>query len=392
MATTLDNQTEPEQTGEPEVIQVEVPRSRGLGAVMVIFGVAAIGAGALWLAADPLTGGPFLVVATPYVLILVGAGLVVGGLILLTWRQDYIVSPEEVTAVRSILGIKHVWREWTDSYEGLLLEDELSSGPGVVVSRAAIMLWHPNPKRKVCLASDEDAESLQSLLIGFCRLLGLPALTRTAEGMRPTAPEDVGRPVIELLVEGKLGPPVGQGNLSSPPVGVEVCTISPDVELVVTANDLRFILVMAAGAGVSALAVHQGFHRGGRHLVYGVLGIAGLLAFPGCIAFTFAASSTITLRGDRIELGFRLPLLGRRTTRTIKAVDVDDVYVGRPVHETSEDLIGKVIDWVFRSNDGVVISTGKKKITLGEGLSRDGLEWLKACILSHMSRHSESVQ
>lgn len=119
-----------------------------------------------------------------------------------SYRQ-YTFTREAVTySGRGLLG-RRKWQEPLSSYRGVLMSQRLEGRNGTIY---LLTLKHRERRSRDILLFYEELTPLciRERQEHCARLLGLPALTETADGLAERAPADLDKPVRQRVVEGSL--------------------------------------------------------------------------------------------------------------------------------------------------------------------------------------------
>jgi len=360
---------------ESETLPVEsnTGGSVGCAAVLFVFALAA------------LAGAVFMVVAEEYrgedwvmgLVFALGAYVLLSvlGVLALRYRDNWTLTATSVEhRWRRILG----WKQWTvplSSYAGVLMHDVYHSGGknNASYTEYILDLHHEEDKKKTLrLWCCRSYEMHRSECERYARLLDLPALVKTEDGIERREVDDLDKSVRERVAEGAMEVTF---DASAPPPGEKLMVSVEGDGLVITtrggalSKSARVLPVvfglMAAGAIVGGTFVP-------RQATY-VLSAVGGIFFLMAIGITFAGR----LLGQYLEIsaaGVRTWWThpwGRFAEKMLPADEIEEVVVRTP--QGSQGFTA------------VVIMTDTDMAWWGWSLEDEELEWVRDCIVAVIS-------
>ncbi len=345
-------------------------RHRGVGVFLVIFSLLWGGFPTLFLIASILNGSFEPAMLFVLVFSIVGTGLFLFGLKLMTTRRVIRFDRDRIELdERSIFGHKN-WTEPLDRYAGVRSRSEYHSGGKNQSSYTLYIceLHHEDPKKKVRLYASRVEAGLRKRLERYCRQLGLPALEGDDSNLTVRSVEDLDKSVRDLVREGKLAV---QFDPTQPPpagIGLQVEGNRLQIELPRT----RFPLVAGLiGFLVPGVFIWIGFGVKEVPLFFGLIGVLVACGFLFVLAWNAIAVTVVQVDPDTIRWFQRVPW-GETAGRTIESGHVESIRAGRIVEN--------------QARMGVLLVTDERTHVLGSGLPRESLDWLCHCLLAVISR------
>jgi hypothetical protein len=304
------------------------------------------------------------------ILVFTVAGL---GLFLFGLNQFFIKGKLRITKdeiefeKRGLFGRKQ-WREPMASYEGILSRSEYHSGSKNSPSYTLyiVELYHPEKKKRIKLYQSRSEMGFRAKWEEHCRAMNLPAVEDGEGGLIRRNVEDLDKSVRELRKENKIE--VKFDPNEDPPEGLDL-SVNED-QLLVTQNQSMMtpvgFLIMLLFPGIF---IYVGFFLEDCPVFFGIVGVFLELVFLAVGAWLLITRPQVRLTRDDVHL-LRLTPWGETHGVHIRADDIEQVVVKK-----DEKTHRKA----------VVITTDDQQKAFGEGLSAEGLEWLKNCILTVVS-------
>lgn len=259
------------------------------------------------------------------------------------------------------------WEAPLSAYRGVLVEGR-RGGENNPVYR--VVLKHEERRRRdVVLYQSPSREMLRARLEECSRLLGVPALSKTEEGLVARAPEDLDKSVRRRVAEGRLeaafdprsGPPGRHLSVSIEGDALRLRSRAWGPLAPLTAVILLF--------GVSALAGRPANIPYLRAVPTDLIAFSlagGLLG----LGWTLLVYEELLVSPREVRGRFRTPW-GSFSEKALPAEEVEEVYAGRLPEGSSPARVHAVAD------SGVV--------SFGIGLSKAQGKWVRDCVIAIVS-------
>ncbi len=193
--------------------------------------------------------------------------LVIGGLLVtlfglsqFIYREETVIDSETVRRTRRGLSGFKRWQETLPRYRGVLKEYQYWSSqdrPGMSYMEYTLSLHHDEPSKRVLLYESRNSmtcppDEWSRLWAHYANLFRLPVLEGGRDGVAASTVEDLTRPILDKIAEGKVHVPKIDLNRPRLPSGLSlnreddlwVVTLKP----VGYVGKTAFLLAMAAGA------------------------------------------------------------------------------------------------------------------------------------------------
>ena len=295
----------------------------------------------------------------------IGTGLFIGGLYLVTSRTTTILSHEQVSVTRKSLFGTLQWTAPLASFLGIRYRSEYHSGGKNRPSYTLyiVELHHKEPRKAVCLYESRSESGVRAIWEDACRKLSLPAVEGAGANLVIRSVEDLDKSVKELAQAGKLQ--VEFDPSLPPPAGLSLKADGRFLEVSVTKRAGGMLFGALFAVLFSGLFIYIGFFVRNAPIVFGIFGSGFLLIFLIVLAWTIITTEQIRVAKDEIQLRRQTPW-GPTNGRRIDAATVEVVRIGKKDGQGSE---------------GVLIETDAGTTLIGAGLPAGCLVWLKNCIL-----------
>lgn len=344
---------------------------RGAGVFMIIFslfwgGMPTFGLISSLLKGEMQPGLWFLLIFT-----IIGTGLLIFGLKMVTTRRTIRFSATQVDFdERSLFG-QRIWSEPLKNFPGVRTWSEYHSGGKNRSSYTLYIaeLFHPEPRKRLRLYESRSEEGLRGIQEGYCRQLNVPALEGEPGNFVARNVEDLDKSVRELASEGKLK--IAFDPAKPPPAGVTLSVIEE--------KRLRIELPrtpVAVGGVVMAVVISSifiGISVGVKSApaMIGVFGAIFLLVVVAGLVWQIVARPVVVAGADSIEVRHRTPW-GETRGRTIESARIESVRIGQRTAN--------------QGPAGLMLVTDQRTEIIGAGMPAAVLEWLRDCILAVVAR------
>lgn len=294
----------------------------------------------------------------------VGIGLFILGIKLLLSRKIIRIDVEGVTVrQKGLFG----WTSWTepfDRYRGVLSRSEYHSGGKNSPSYTLyiVELAHDEKQKIVRLYTSRSEAGHRKIWEEYCRKLKMSAVEKDGDGYIERSVEDLDKSAAELVREGKV-------DLAFDPrknVPEHLQVVPEDDELVITVVRKKISLIGALlGLAIPSVFIYVGFFVKGAPFMFGIVGVFFLLVITAVMIWNAVTKEQIrvSVRGVNV---CQLTPWGQTAGRQIKSNAIETVRVWK------KDGTGAEAVWL--AGDTATIS-------VGQGLKREALEWLRDCIL-----------
>lgn len=338
--------------------------SKGLGIFLICFALFWGGIPTFALA-KAIANGKF----TPGLLFLliffaIGVALFIFGFNQFFSKTVTTIDSEKVSVKsKSLFGKKH-WSEPLSNYEGIMSRSEYHSGGRDRTSYTLyiVELYHKDRDKRVDLYESRSDEGVRTIWEDCCRNLSLPAIEESSSGLIKRDVEDLDKSVRELAREGKVK--MDFDPRQQPPAGI-TARVEGDVLALTVLKKRVSVPGALIGLIVLSIPIYFSFFEKKIPIIFGVMGIAFIAIIILGTLWELITKPQIRIANDRINV-IRLTPWGKTKGSQVAISEIEMVKVGK------ED--GQ------QQREAVIISTDSGELTVGEGLSRDALEWLKSCI------------
>lgn len=343
--------------------------TRGAGVFLVIFSCfwGGIPAAILIKSAASGTMEPGLLYLILFVVI--GLGIFMGGLYLLTASTTTSLSLQEVrVSRRSVFGTKE-WRSPLSAFTGVRSRREYHSGSDNSPSYTLYLveLLHSDPKKTVRLYESRGEAGHRRIWEDACRALGLPAVEGDGANLVLRAAGDLDKSVKDLAREGKLH--VEFDPAKAPPPGLSLKVDGHYLELSVKTRNPGSLLGLLIALIVPGIFIYVGFFVKGVPVFFGIVGLIFMLIFGGGMLWTLLTTEQIRVAKDEIHVR-RLTPWGPMSGTRLDCRRIEVVRIGKKDEQGEEGVL-------IESDAGITL--------VGSGLPDADLEWLKNCILKIIS-------
>ncbi len=313
----------------------------------------------LWAILNRMLAAATLGTLVPFILISIGVFIL--GLSLKVRKDAITITHDTVSFRHRGLFSGYEWEEALAGYEGVLLR----KATGGKRSYNIIELHHSNPERCIDLAVYLMAwipeNDVRAKWKDYSRRLNLPALNETSEGIVGRKPSDLDRPIGEIAREAGAGAELP--DISAPPRGLTLARaggseiVSVDVKKTMTPSTLVLLAFCAAMIAIGAAKADNI-----RYLIVGAFGM--LLA---AYALLYTVFDLVTKMTVRVEAGLfhfaRRTPFGEIARKTVETGTIEEILITRGP---------------YQKFDAVSIVTDRLSVRIGEKLSNEALQWLKA--------------
>lgn len=298
----------------------------------------------------------------------IGTGIFLGGLWLLTRQERTIIHADHVEqTVRSIFG-RREWSEPLTAFPGVVYRSEYHSGGKNSSSYTLyiVELHHEDKKKRIKLYSSRSDSGVRGIWEDCCRYLELPALEDNGGVMQARASEDLDKSVRELAAEGKLE--VAFDPAAPPPAGIGLKLDGSKLRVEVEASAMPIWAALIA-VGLPGIFIYLGFW-GDAPIFFGVIGVIFMAIFGAATIWNIFTREVIELDRESIRI-FRTSRRGDSAGKMVNPESVESVTVrgdGNGQQKT------------------VRIQTDAETHKIGAGLKEDALVWLRDCVLAVITR------
>lgn len=296
---------------------------------------------------------------------IIGTGLFLGGLYMLTCQTTTVLSREHASVTqKSIFGTKQ-WTARLSDFTGIRSRSEYH--PGTRHSPAytlyIVELLHPAPKQTVRLYEARTESGVRGIWENACRVLALPAVEGEGATLVTRAVEDLDKSVRELAREGKLH--VNFDPTKPPPAGLTLRVDATFLELSIKARKGPTIAGGLFGILFSGIFVYVGFFIKGGPFFFGIVGSVIMLIVILMVVWSLITTEQIRVAKEEIHSLRKTPW-GLTTGIRINTTGVETVRIGKKGGQGAT---------------GILIETDGGTQIVGAGLPSPSLEWLRNCIL-----------
>ena len=295
----------------------------------------------------------------------IGTGVFIGGLYLMTCSSTTTLSLDHVAVTRkSLFGTKQ-WTARLSDFTGVRSRSEYHSGGKNNPSYTLyiVELLHPEPKKAVRLYESRMDLCIRGIWENACRVLNLPAVEGEGSNLVTRAVEDLDKSVKDLAREGKLH--VDFDPTKPPPAGLTLKVDGKFLELSVKTRKGGTFAGGLIGILFSGVFVYIGFFIKSGPLLFGIVGSLIMLVIILSVIWSLITTEQIRVAKDEVHLRRQTPWGPTNGTR-IDTTGVEIVRIGKKDGQGTE---------------GILIETDGGTQMVGAGLPANCLEWLKNCIL-----------
>ena len=274
-------------------------------------------------------------------------------------REETTISQRNV-AVRSrgMLGWMS-WLEPLDRYEGVLLQKK-SSRTRNSPTRYIVELHHSETKKIVLLYASMSDSGLRAKAEYYCKRLNMPLLESDDDSLVRRNVDDLDKSVRELAAEGKL---TSEFDPSEPPPAGLSTHIDGDTFVVIVERNFRSVKIRFIGLLFGGVCLASAFFVEEGSFGLGFFGLLITVVF----AFSGHFKPEIRINKDVVHLRYLGPW-GPTSGQQIRVADVESVTIAS--HDGQKGF------------EGLVLTSNTGELRIGDGLSKDVLEWVKKCILA----------
>jgi hypothetical protein len=338
--------------------------SKGLGIFMMIFALFWGGLPTIVLIISIASGKfePGMLLVLFFTLI--GAALFVGGLNVVVGSTITIIDRTRVSVTKkSLFGTKQ-WSEQLSVFDGVLSRSEYHQGGKNQPSYTLyiVELRHADPKKAVKLYESRSDEDFRAIWEDYCRKLNLQALETDGGTLVKRDVEDLDKSVKELVREGKVK--VKFDPSKAPPAELSLRVDGDVLELTVVkkkSSPVGYAIALI----IPGVFAYIGFFVKGCPILFGIVGAVLFAVVAWGIVWSLIAKDQIRIGKDEIRTRQLTPW-GATEGASVRSEGIETVRIGK------EGGSGQ---------NGVVLETDERHVTVGAGLSAESLEWLKNCIV-----------
>lgn len=256
-------------------------------------------------------------------------------------------------------------RAGLDSYPGVLRKTVHYSRNKQTREAFLTLLAHGDRSMTVVLAASPDEAKGREQVEAYARWLDKPALEETADGYLARDPEDLDKPLAQLVAEGKIVSSYRSG--STPPAEVKV----------EHGDDLIVVSLLKGAVAMWVWALVAGIFAASAFLIIGFVAeleariAGGAVAFLVLVGVLYAAirqmrtTRQILLRRANLSLA-NTTKAGPQITATMALDDIETVRVAKTRYSS----------WALH------IDTDKGSHVTGEGMPRRALTWVQDLIIA----------
>ena len=295
----------------------------------------------------------------------IGTGLFLGGLYLLTTNTTTTLTLEQVSVTRKSAFGTRQWTARMSEFTGIRNRSEFHSGGKNSPSYTLyiVELLHPDSQKTVRLYESRMNAGIRGIWENACRALNLAAIEGEGADLVSRAVEDLDKSVKDLAREGKLKV---QFDLSKPPpAGLALKIDGPILELSVRGRKRSSLAGGVFGLVFSGIFVYIGFFMKGAPLIFGIFACVSVLIILTATVWSLISTEQIRVAKDEIHVRRQTPWGPTKGIR-ISTTGVETVRIGKQNGQGA---------------NGILIETDDGQSMIGTGLPSESLEWLKNCIL-----------
>lgn len=343
---------------------------RGTGIFLVLFSLFWGGLPTMGLITSAYSGSfkPEMIFMLLFTVI--GAAMFLGGIHMLIGSTTTIIDRNRVTVIKKSLFGTRQWTESLPAFMGITWRSEYHSGGKNRPSYTLyiVELKHSDAKKMVKLYESKSGADIRAIWENYCRQLNMPAVETDGNSVIKRDVADLDKSVRQLIEEGKVKVNMAP---TSPPRDLAVKADGDVLELTVVKKKLAplgFIIMLI----VPLAFIYAGFFMKDCSVIFGLIGVVILVIFIAGAVYSYMSSNQIRIGRDEIHIRQRLPW-GISDGEKIKTELIEVVRIGRKSGQ---------------GGDAVLLETDHGDFKVGEGLSRDALEWIKNCILRQIALQS----
>ncbi len=324
----------------------------------------------VWTGFNLLIGQSLLEEPMPMPLVMIPILLV--GLVFFAFALRMILYRRVVTIDRDVVTIDQ--RNWfrtkrrraaLDSYPGVLRKKLHYSRNKQTREAFLSLLAHGDRSMTVVLAASPDEAKGREQAEAYARWLDKPALEETAEGYLARDPDDLDKPLAQLVAEGKIVSSYRSG--STPPAEVKV----------EQGDDLIVVSLLKGSVAMWVWSLVAGVFAASAFLIIGFVTdleariAGGAVAFLVLVGVLYAAirqmrtTRQILLRRANLSLA-NTTKSGPQITATMALDDIETIRVAKTRYSS----------WALH------IDTDKGSHVTGEGMPRRALTWVQDLIIA----------
>ena len=312
------------------------------------------------------------------ILILLWIGPFLAALVYLITTGDLTVGGEEVTynLTRGLWG-RRFWSEPLSTYTGVLYDYQRYGGTVGETSSDSVLtieLLHDDPIRTVILEKRENyfkhSSEMRQMWEEYAKLLNLPALRRTEDGIEARELEQLDVSAAELVQDGLV-----RYELESEAIPKEIDVVGSQDVLVLGLNYRTVSIWKTLGGLAFAVAISLiGAIFGGGVIVFVVGGLFLLAPLVEYLADR-VTHYRLMVSPVFVKLAISMPWISDKVLRHLSATDIEEVNV-----------VDRVINGKTQGAPAIHIEGDSGEIVVGTGLPVETLEWIKGCVLEVLAR------
>ena len=299
----------------------------------------------------------------------IGTGIFMGGLYLLTRRITTTIARDQVSVLKRSLFGESQWSAPLSAFTGVRNRSEYHTGGKNQASYTLYLveLLHPESRKTVRLYESRSDAGVRGIWEDACRALNMPAVEGEGAQAVKRAVEDLDKSVKELAREGKLH--VEFDAARRPPEGVTLKVDGKFLEVSVPTRKGAGIGGTLVGLMVSGVFVYIGFFLKSGPVFFGIIGALFMLLMLATTVWSWITTEQVRVAKDEIHLRRQTPW-GPTKGTSIAAASVEVVRIGKKDNQGYE---------------GILIETNAGTTQVATGLSAATLDWLKNCLLKVIS-------
>jgi hypothetical protein len=343
-------------------ITVDIVPSKAIAAVGIVLGLGWIIFASIALSIDPDLAEPWIILAVA------APGLMIAAFAIATLFQKRRVTFHDLgveVEQRGLFSARR-WSALYSDFEGVLYKIRRSRGKNRATTYQIIELAHPEAGKTLPLYVATTPEVPRARWENYARLLDLPALEETGDGIAARDPDDLDKSVQELARENKLD--LAYDNLEAPPKGLAVRSTRLEggeaLEVAILAPRLPLWLrVLLLVLPVLSLVFGQNDRNGPWDIV---LGLALVVLGFGLWLWDRRSPRSITLTRDELRVEDAWPW-DKRSEKRLPLSAIESVTLRKARSNLGKELL---------------IQSDRGYIALGVGLSDQALVWLRRYLLA----------
>lgn len=294
----------------------------------------------------------------------IGAGLFMLGLSMFFKKKKTRFDELGVSVEQSGLFGDKSWSEPYSGYLGVLSRSEYHSGgknsPSYTL--CIVELAHAEKEKVVRLYTSRSEEGHRKIWEEYCRKLNMSAVEKDGDGYSERGVEDLDKTVAELVREGKVDLDFDTTS-NIPP---ELQLVPEGDELLITVIKKKLSIIGALiGLSIPSVFIYVGFFVKQAPIMFGIMGILFLLAIVAGITWSLVSKQCARVSVSGIHV-FSMHPWGETGGSRMRGEEIESI---------------RVCAKEGRGAEAVWLTGDSASISVGQGLKREPLEWLKSCIL-----------